>query len=225
MAAVTVTNNGISLLPTFSLGKPAGFFEMTLSKNKFSFEPQIRYALSGKPWSYIFWVRYKLLNNDKFIINMGAHPALVFREIAVSTNGVVRNYMAGQRYIAGDFAPNYRVTKNTTVGIYYLTSAGMDKGTVGRTHFLTFNSNIGNVKLPGKLLLRFIPQIYYLKMDRNDGYYLTTNTILSRKGFPVTLSAVTNHTFTSEIPNSKPFNWNVSLTWMVNKKYVLADPE
>ena len=75
------------------------------------------------------------------------------------------------------------------------------------------------------MLLRFIPQVYYLKMDRNDGYYLTTNTILSRKGFPVTLSAVTNHTFTSEIPNSKPFNWNVSLTWMVNKKYVLAEPE
>jgi len=39
--AVTVTNNGISLLPTFSLGKPAVMFDMSAGNRKLSFEPQL----------------------------------------------------------------------------------------------------------------------------------------------------------------------------------------
>ncbi len=53
--AVSVTNNGISLVPTFSLGKPAVIFDMVVGKRKLSFEPQLRFALDGKPWSFLFW--------------------------------------------------------------------------------------------------------------------------------------------------------------------------
>jgi hypothetical protein len=53
--AVTVTNNGISLLPTFSLDKPAVMFDMSVGGKKLSFEPQFRFSLEGKPWAFIFW--------------------------------------------------------------------------------------------------------------------------------------------------------------------------
>ena len=57
----SVTNNGVSLIPSFSLGKPAAIFDLSLGKKRLSFEPQFRFALSGKPWSFLFWWRYKLI--------------------------------------------------------------------------------------------------------------------------------------------------------------------
>ncbi len=74
--AVSVTNKGISTIPSFTLGKPAVIFDLSIGKGNLSFEPQLRFALEGKHWSFLFWWRYKLLNNDKFLINIGAYPAL-----------------------------------------------------------------------------------------------------------------------------------------------------
>jgi len=55
--AISVTNNGISIIPSFSLGKPAAIFIFSMAKRKFSFEPDIRFSLKGKPWSFVFWSR------------------------------------------------------------------------------------------------------------------------------------------------------------------------
>ena len=52
---VTVTNNGISLIPSFSLGEPAALFNLSMGRGRFSFDPELRFALEGKPWSFIFW--------------------------------------------------------------------------------------------------------------------------------------------------------------------------
>src|SRR5689334_9920697 len=71
--SVTVTNNGISLLPNFSLNKPAGLIEMNVGR-RLTFDPQYRFALEGKPWSMIFWARYKLIRGEKFRLGIGGHP-------------------------------------------------------------------------------------------------------------------------------------------------------
>lgn len=79
---ISVTNNGISLLPTFTLGKPAAIFDLSLAGKRFSFEPQFRFALEGKPWSMIFWWRYKVVNSSRFLLKVGAHPAIAFKRLA-----------------------------------------------------------------------------------------------------------------------------------------------
>ena len=38
----SVTHNGISLVPSFSLGEPAAIFDVKMTKGKFSFEPDMR---------------------------------------------------------------------------------------------------------------------------------------------------------------------------------------
>nr|MBP6073208.1 hypothetical protein [Flavobacterium sp.]MBP6100608.1 hypothetical protein [Flavobacterium sp.] len=60
---ITVTNNGISLLPTFTLGKPAAIFDFAVKSKRWSFEPQLRFSLEGKPWSFVFWGRYKVIDD------------------------------------------------------------------------------------------------------------------------------------------------------------------
>src|SRR5512145_956480 len=83
--AVTITNNGISLLPALTLGKPAGILDVAIWRGGLSFEPQFRVALEGKPWSFIFWLRYRSPSSKKLHLVVGAHPAVVFRTITVST--------------------------------------------------------------------------------------------------------------------------------------------
>jgi len=84
--AVTVTNNGISFIPTFSLSKPAVIFDLSVG-NRLSFEPQFRFSLEGKPWSFLFWWRYKLLKKDRFSMNLGTHLGLSFKTVTETTNG------------------------------------------------------------------------------------------------------------------------------------------
>ena len=49
----SVTNNGVSLIPTFTLGKPAMMINFTVGR-KLTFEPEFRYSLAGKPWANIY---------------------------------------------------------------------------------------------------------------------------------------------------------------------------
>ena len=59
LGAITVTNKGISLIPSFTLGKPATLIDLVTRKAELSFEPQFRVGLDGKPWSFVFWGRYR----------------------------------------------------------------------------------------------------------------------------------------------------------------------
>src|SRR5689334_3310366 len=77
--AVTVTNKGISFVPTFTLGKPAAIFNLSLGKRKLFFEPEMRFSLKGKLWSSLFWVRYKLKASGKFQMTVGSHLGLNYR--------------------------------------------------------------------------------------------------------------------------------------------------
>lgn len=87
--AVTVTNNGISFIPTFSLGKPAAIFDLNMGKKRLGFEPQFRFSLEGKPWSFLFWWRYKLIKTNKVSVTLGAHPALSFKTISLKAMPVI----------------------------------------------------------------------------------------------------------------------------------------
>ena len=217
--AVTITNKGISLIPTFTLGKPAAIFDMNVGKGKLSFEPQFRFALSGKPWSIIFWWRYKLANTAKFRMNIGAHPSMVFKTISATVNGKAMDVIQTHRYFATEVSPNYFVTKNTSIGMYYLYSHGLDEGTTGNTHFITLNSNFSHIKISEQFFAKFNPQVYYLKQDAKDGVYFTSTVTLAKKNFPFTLQSIMNKVISTNIP-SQNFVWNVSLVYSFNKNYV-----
>ena len=75
-----VTNNGISIIPTFSLNAPAINVLLSVKKNKLSFEPDIRLTFDGKKGGMIFWFRYRPLQGKKFNLQLGAHPAYNFAQ-------------------------------------------------------------------------------------------------------------------------------------------------
>jgi hypothetical protein len=217
--AVTVTSKGISTIPNLTLGKPAAIFDMVAGKGKLSFEPQFRFALEGKPWSFLFWWRYELLRTDKFHIKLGAHPAIAFRTVTVTNEGVTQEFIRAQRYFAGEAAPTYLISGNISLGMYYLYSRGLEDDITQNTNYLGLRFNFSNIRLSDQFFLRFTPQVYYLKMDQNDGFYFNSVLSLAKRNFPLTISSLINKTIQTEIPVGEDFLWNVSLTYTFSKNY------
>lgn len=217
--SVLVTNNGISLIPTFTLGKPATIINLSTGRGKLSFEPELRFALEGKPWSFLFWWRYKLVRNDRFRITLGMHPAVSFKTAPVVVNGSTQEGITAQRFLAGEFAPNYVIGPNATVGVYYLYSHGFETGSPSNTHFLTLNTNLTQVPLGGKLYMRFAPQVYYLQLDQEAGIYASSTLAVSMHNCPVSISAIFNKEIHSHISVGKPFIWNTSVVYSFRKTF------
>ena len=208
---IQLTNNGISLVPTFSLGDPALLFDLKFVKGRHSFEPDMRFALEGRPWAFLFWYRYQAVQKGNFSLRVGAHPAVNFRIIDVIEDGEEAQVIQARRYFAVEISPSYALGEHTRVGLYYLTAKGFDEG-VKRTHFVTLNSSFSNLSLGTKMYLSVSPQVYYLRLDDEDGFYASANLGLAFRNFPFSLASILNREISSEI-DSDPFSWNLSLVY------------
>ncbi|HRI20884.1 MAG TPA: hypothetical protein PLA68_08010 [Panacibacter sp.] len=217
---ISVTNNGISIVPSFSLGKPAVQFILAAGKKRLSFEPDIRFSLSGKPWAMLFWGRYKVVSSNKFNMNVGSHLGLNYITSPQLINGDSSTATVTRRYLATEIFPRYSLTKNISAGIYYLYSHGLDAGTIGNTHFITLNTNFTHIKITDQFYFNFNPQLYYLKLDAQDGYFFTSTLTVAKKNFPLSVSSTINKKINSNITGSKNLIWNVSLIYSFNNTYV-----
>jgi hypothetical protein len=208
----SVTNNGFSLVPSFSLGDPALLFDLKFTKRKLSFEPDMRFALEGKPWSFIFWLRYKAIENKRFSLRLGAHPALTFRTVNVFRDGQPEELLESRRYLAAEVTPTYKMSDKVGLGVYYLYGRGFDEG-VKNTHFMVLNSYFNNLYISEKWYFNISPQAYYLLSDDLKGIYIVGFVSLIKKDFPISVSAILNKAIDTEILPEDDFTWNISLVY------------
>jgi hypothetical protein len=211
-----VTNNGINFVPTFSLNKPAAMFKFFAGRNRLSFDPEFNFSLEGKPWYFIFWLRYKLIQTDKFSMSTAGQLGLNFPEADILINGNAAKGIVTQRYLAADIAPTYHVTRNFTLGIYYLHSHGLDPGTTNSLDFVTLNALLSNIKIAWGILLKITPQVYYLHQDDRQGVYFSSEFVLEKKAFPLSLSSMISQPLQTDISGGQDFIWNVSLIYSFN---------
>ena len=68
---VSLNSNGIAPIPAFALGKPTVMANIILTKNRFSYNPQLSYGLNFKPWIIDNWFRYKINVKQKFELIAG----------------------------------------------------------------------------------------------------------------------------------------------------------
>lgn len=207
-----ITNNGISLVPSFSLGDPALLFDLKFIKGKFSFEPDMRFALEGKPWSFIFWFRYKAIQKERFSLRIGAHPAVNFRTITILRDGQEEEILESRRYVAAEIAPNYKISEKFSVGMYYLWGHGFDAG-AQRTHFIVLNTALSNLGIWNDFYVNLTPQIYHLRQDDLWGNYVVGIISLNKKNFPLSFSALFNQALETEILPEDDFTWSLSLIY------------
>lgn len=219
-ADVSITNNGFSIVPAFTLGKPAAFLDMRMGNKRLSFEPQFRFALEGRPWSFIFIYRYKAILKPKFQLAIGGHlPGINYVTAPVTINGVTEKLSVARRFLAAEIIPTYKFNNKVSVGLYFLRGHGFQQHTTQNSTFLSLQGNFSTIKLAGKTYFSFNPQVFYLKTDDVDGYYVNATTTVGVSGFPLTVSSIVNKAIRSDIP-AKDFDWNVSLVYTLNKSYV-----
>jgi hypothetical protein len=215
---ITATNNGVSIIPSFTLGRPALLFDLSLSGERFSFDPMLRFGMDGKPWSFVFWGRYKAIKDKPFTLTVGAHPAFIFAERIVKVNGQEKSMFVSQRFLAMEVAPMYKFSKRLSMGLYYLRGHGFNPIPPDNSNFLALNTVVSNIPVGGDFNLRVNPQLFFLKVDDNSGTYITSNFTVSKPGFPIGFQGLVNQKIKSTIPGDD-FIWNVGLLYLFSTPY------
>jgi len=223
--ALIVTNNGFSLIPAFTLGKPAALATIYASSKRLSFEPELRYSLEGKPWSFIFIWRYKLIKKNKFQFSVGTHfPAINFKSDPVILNGVEQESIRARRFFPViELIPVCFINKDISMSIYYQYGHALEKELAKNTNFISLRSSFSNIALFKNIYMRFNPQLYYLKMDAKDGFYFASGMALAMRNFPVSISSLMNKAIQTDIAGKK-FDWNVSLVYSFNRIFETYKP-
>lgn len=220
--ASSVTNNGFSFIPAFSLGKPAAIFNFNINGGKrFSFEPEFRFALKdGRPWSFIFIWRYKVINQKRFQASVGTHfPAVPFRVLAYETTPDVKNTLAVSRVIPFEVTPNFIINKNNSISLFCLYAKGVSDDATNHTALVSLRS-VSTIPLGKNLSFRINSQLFYLKLDAKDGYYFASNFTFLSKKTPFYLSSTINKPLKTDIAG-KSFDWNISLGYSLDRKLIV----
>lgn len=216
--SITATNNGISIIPSFTLGRPAVFFDMSYGGERLSFDPMLRFAMDGKPWSFVFWWRYKIIKNEKFTLSAGIHPAFMFAEKEVVIGNGTETMLTTKRFIAREIAPTLKLSSKVSLGIYYLHGNGFDPDSPNSTDFVSLNTIIDSLPLFRDFSLSLNPQLYFLKIDNDRGAYVTSTFTLRKKEFPLVFQSVINQKIKSEVAG-EDLLWNIGLVYSFNKKF------
>jgi hypothetical protein len=216
---VGFTNNGFSIIPTFSLDNPAFVANLSFRKKKWSFEPDIRLVPNAEKGGLIWWVRYRMVDNKKFGFRVGAHPAFTLIRRTETENGTTKEITEMLRFIAFEAVPSYQFNKKIGVSAMYLQGNGLQKHGPRLTRVLFLNTNITNIGLGKNLYFNLFPSIYFLYTDGYRGDYLTVTGALAHKKLPFSIQSTINQTFKSDIPKNKDFMWNVTLNYNFKKIY------
>jgi hypothetical protein len=217
--SVLVTNKGISTIPNFTLGKPAAIFNFTFGK-KIRFEPELRFALEGKPWMFIFWWRTELLKSDRFAVRLGANPTIAFKTMSLAANGIQSNYLITYRTLTADLTPTFAITKDVGIGMYYMYVYGIEDFTTRNTNYIALRAYFSNIRLPGDYFVKFTPQFYYLRQDGVTGTYLSTTLSLNRRNFPFSIASMINSPIHTDIAIGNELIWNLSVIYAFGHNYV-----
>ncbi|HEX2394085.1 MAG TPA: hypothetical protein VHI78_02000, partial [Bacteroidales bacterium] len=108
-AIISLNSNGIASIPAFSLDKPALIATLSLTKNRFSYEPVLGYGLEMKPWFIDNWVNYKIINKTRFELRAGINFSTFFTPVRISDTAVLK----AERYFAYTITGIYKFTPAT----------------------------------------------------------------------------------------------------------------
>lgn len=217
--SVGFTNNGFSIIPTFSLNSPAFVANLSFRKRKLSFEPDIRLVPTAEKGGLIWWVRYQLVDKKKFGLRVGTHPAFTLIRRTDTENGTTKEITEMLRFLAFEVVPSYQINNKFGLSAMYLQGNGLQKHGPQLTRVLFLNTNITNIGLSKNLSFNLFPSIYFLYTDGYRGDYLTVTGALFHKKLPFSLQSTINQTFKSDIPNNQNFMWNVTLNYNFKKIY------
>jgi hypothetical protein len=212
-ANIQVNNNGISLFPNLSLGKPATIWSLTVGKNHVFFEPELRWRLNGNPWSYILWLRYRPKRTEHFSWHMGAHPSYVIRETPFTVNERATKRWVAQRNVAAEVVPVWHYSPKFSIGFHMLASRGLDTAYgVQKSRYLSLQPRFPHIDISKQYYFGFFPQVFELTLDDKKGVYYSQMVSFNKKDLPFYLSSIFTYKIKSTIAGNSTL-WNIALNY------------
>ena len=217
--SVGITNNGFSIVPAFSLNSPAFIVNVAWRKKRFSFEPDIRFVPDASKGAMLWWVRYRLVDNRKFGLRIGTHPAFTLIRRFETVNGNTEEITEMLRAIAFEIVPSYQFNKHFGASVMYLQGTGLQKNGPQLVRVLFLNTSVTDLELTEKLRFSLFPSLFFLYMDDYRGDYVTVTAVVSHRRLPFSLQSTINQTLRSDVPGNQAFMWNVGLNYNFSRKY------
>lgn len=204
---ITLNSNGIAAIPAFSLGEPTIMANITLKKNRFSYNPQLSYGLNFKPWIIDNWFRYQWIEKPKFEMRTSFNISMFFSEVETPDEVILR----GQRYAAIELAGKYKLSDKTSFSLMAWYDKGIDTGTI-TGYFFNFVYDQTGIGIGKHVLLAFNLQTFYIDYtDLNDGLFISPKLSCSVRKIPFFLFWQGIQPLYSNISPYPEFQWNIGL--------------
>lgn len=207
----SLNSNGISSIPSFSLGAPALMATPTLTKGRFVYEPVLAYDLDIKPWFIDNWVRYKIVDRPSFEFRTGLNFSMYFSDYKLPDETILQ----GQRYWAVEFTGTYKPTVKSFLSGAYWIDRGQDQGTI-KGHFLSLIGERSEIGLGKSLLLAANLHLFYINYNGdNDGLFISPKVTSSVRNFPFALFFHVIQAIESNISPFPGFSWNLGFSYTI----------
>ena len=206
---IQLTNNAISPVPSFSLGKPALLTTLYLQKGRFTFSPEFNFDLEAKPWSVNTWLRYQVIHQKKWDFALGNNFSLFFKK---NNPALTKEEFQLQRYQAFEFNLGYHFTKMRGVNLMLWKSQSLDEVGIKRGFFMMFVAQMGDLYNGKNIRLGIRPSLFVIDNSAPfTGYFASQISTIYFKKLPLNVSFQTVHPLHTE-PETK-FNWNLGLNF------------
>jgi hypothetical protein len=206
-ASVSLNSNGIAPIPAFSLGKPAVIASLSLTKNRFSFDPTLAYGLDFRPWILDNWLHYLLIRKPLFEFTVGFDFSS-FGSMHILSDGSI---WEEQRYFTSSITGVYKTSKNSTLTLAYWNDRGQDKGTLLGHYFNLVGERTG-FNIGKSVLLSTALQIFYIDYTgKNDGLFVSPKISTSVKNIPFSVFFQAIQALESDISPFPGFRWNIGV--------------
>jgi hypothetical protein len=211
---ITLTSNGISPIPAFSLGKPAFLAFLSMGKKRFSYDPQMAFSYKGVPWFFNNALRYKLVDKRKFLFRPGLIWGLGYSYPLMLKNGSNHIISRAERYLWFESTMRYVFSSRVAISSTTYSGHGFEHDGIEYINFASVMGNFTKIPLYKRVYFNFFPQVFYLNMENeSEGFFTSGIFGLGYFGFPVTVSVQMNETIHTNLSPDPGFKWNISLNY------------
>jgi hypothetical protein len=205
----SINTNGISSIPSFSLGEPAVIAAPSFTKGRFNYEPVLAYDLDIQPWFIDNWFRYKIIERPKFEFRTGVNFSMYFSDYKLPDETILQ----GQRYWAAEFTAIFKPSDRSFISAAYWNDRGQDPGTI-KGHFLSLMGERSQIALGRSFLIALNLHLFYINYDgNNDGLFISPKVTSSLRNLPFALFFHGIQTITSNITPFPGFYWNLGFSY------------
>lgn len=204
---ISMNTNGIAPVPAFTYGKPVVSANLSVVKNRFSYDPQFSYGFDLRPWIMDNWFHYKLMDRPKFEMRTGLNISMFFSEYESPDADIWQ----GQRYTTFELAEIFKVTETSTISFLTWYDYGLEDGTISG-YFLNLVGDKSDIRLGNHFLAAINFQTFYVDYTgKNDGLFIAPMVSCASVDVPFYIFFQGIQPIITNISPSPEFQWNLGI--------------